>query len=145
MDRSGTYKSVVIKAVPHAAIVCDKFHIVANYNKAIDKVRRSEWHKTDEEHKSFIKGQRYNLFRNPENRKPEQTADLNTLLLLNESLFKAYILKSPRLQVIPNLVFYVIPYMIHGRLLRLPELFYLKIKQAMLCLDISNEVKNLCG
>jgi len=36
-------------------------------------------------------------------------------------------------------------YMIHGRLLRLPELFYLKIKQAMLCLDISNEVKNLYG
>ncbi len=94
MDRSGTYKSVVIKAVPHAAIVYDKFHIVANYNKAIDKVRRSEWHKADEEHKSFIKGQRYNLFRNPENRKPEQTADLNTLLLLNESLFKAYILKD---------------------------------------------------
>ena len=94
MDRSGAYKSVVTKAVPHAAIVYDKFHIVANYNKAIDEVRRSEWHKADEEHKSFIKGQRYNLFRNPENRKPEQTADLNTLLLLNESLFKAYILKD---------------------------------------------------
>jgi len=94
MDRSGAYKSVVIKAVPHAAIVYDKFYIVANYNKAIDEVRRSEWRKADEEHKSFIKGQRYNLFRNPENRKPEQTADLNTLLLLNESLFKAYILKD---------------------------------------------------
>jgi len=94
MDRSGAYKNVVIKAVPHAAIVYDKFHIVANYNKAIDEVRRSEWHKADEEHKSFIKGQRYNLFRNPENRKPEQTADLNTLLLLNELLFKAYILKD---------------------------------------------------
>jgi len=35
--------------------------------------------------------------------------------------------------------------MIHGRLLRLPELFYPKIKQAMLCLDISYEIKNFSG
>jgi transposase len=42
MDRSGAYKSVVTKVVPHAAIVYDKFHIVANYNKAIDEVRRSD-------------------------------------------------------------------------------------------------------
>ena len=43
MDRAGAYKSVVSHYAPKAAIVFDKFHLVANYNQAIDNVRRSEW------------------------------------------------------------------------------------------------------
>lgn len=94
MDRAGAYKSVVSQYAPKAAIVFDKFHLVANYNHAIDNVRRSQWREAEEEHKSFIKGQRYNLFRNPENLKPEQKASLQELLNINEPLFKAYVLKD---------------------------------------------------
>jgi transposase len=77
MDRAGAYKSVVSKYAPSAAIVFDKFHLIANYNQAIDNVRREQWRTAKEEQKSFIKGQRYNLFRNPENLKSEQPVCMN--------------------------------------------------------------------
>lgn len=94
IDRGGAYQTVVKKRCPKAAIVYDKFHLIANYNTAIDDVRRSEWRKANEENKSVIKGQRYNLFKNPENLKPKQKVSLEALLKTNENLSKAYILKD---------------------------------------------------
>jgi len=94
MDRAGAYKSVVSEYAPDAAIVFDKFHLIANFHQAIDKVRREQWREADEKDKTFIKGQRYNLFRNPENLKAEQKADLDELLKMNEPLFKTYLLKD---------------------------------------------------
>ena len=75
-------------------MVLDKFHLIANYHAVIDPVRRSEWHKASAQHKDVIKGQRYNLFRNPENRTQEQTQSLMTLLHRNRNLAVAYILKD---------------------------------------------------
>ena len=72
IDKSGTYQVVVKERCPQAAIVYDKFHLIANYNAVIDTIRRSEWREANEENKNVIKGQRYNLFKNPENLKPEQ-------------------------------------------------------------------------
>jgi transposase len=94
MDRAGAYKSVVSEYAPAAAIVYDKFHLISNYNQAIDQVRREEWRKADEEDREFIKGQRYNLFKNPEKLKPNQKSDLKDLFEINEPLFKAYLLKA---------------------------------------------------
>lgn len=95
MDRSGAYKSIVSEYIPQAKIVFDKFHIVSNYHDAIDKVRRSEWNKAEEDNdKKFIKGQRYNLFKNPENLTDVQSASLNALLNLNKPLSEAYVLKD---------------------------------------------------
>ncbi len=94
MDRAGAYKSVVLEYAPNAAIVFDKFHLIANYNHAIDEVRRSEWRQAAKEDKKFIKGQRYNLFRNPENLKPENKASLQALLEFNEPLSQSYLLKD---------------------------------------------------
>ena len=94
MDRAGAYKAVVSEYAPNAAIVFDKFHLIANYNQAIDKVRREQWREADEENKSFIKGQRYNLFKNPINLKPHQKTDLQALLKINEPLLKTYVLKD---------------------------------------------------
>lgn len=94
MDRAGAYKAVVREYAPKADIVFDKFHLIANYNQVIDEIRRSEWQKANKENKTFIKGQRYNLFRNPENLKENQTASLNILFEANEQLFQAYLLKD---------------------------------------------------
>ncbi len=94
MDRAGAYKSVVSEYAPHAAIVFDKFHLISNYHQAIDKVRRDEWRKANAENKKFIKGQRYNLFRNPENLKPEQESSLKDLLNFNKPLLQSYVLKD---------------------------------------------------
>jgi len=94
MDRAGAYKAVVQEYAPKADIVFDKFHIIANMNAAIDDVRRAEWHKANKEDKKFIKGQRYNLFRNPEWLKPKQATSLADLFEVNESLFQGYLLKD---------------------------------------------------
>ena len=94
IDRHGAYRAVVEQEIPKAQIVYDKFHLIANYNGVIDAIRRQEWRQAEAHNKSFIKGQRYNLFRNPENLKPEQEVSLKELLAMNEDLNKAYVLKD---------------------------------------------------
>jgi transposase len=94
MDRAGAYYEVVKEQLPAAAIVFDKFHLVANYHAVIDEVRRAEWRKASAEHKDVIKGQRYNLFRNPSNRTSQQTQSLMNLLHINRNLAIVYILKD---------------------------------------------------
>jgi len=94
MDRAGAYREVVKAELPDADIVFDKFHLIANYHAVIDEVRRSEWRKASAEDKAVIKGQRFNLFRNPWRRTGKQTRSLMALLQINENLAKAYILKE---------------------------------------------------
>jgi transposase len=94
MDRAGAYYEVVKEQVPQAAIVFDKFHLIANYHAVIDEVRREEWRKAQGQYKDVIKGQRYNLFRNAENRTVEQTHSLMNLLHMNRNLGVCYVLKD---------------------------------------------------
>lgn len=92
MDRAGAYLAVVRRELPRADIVFDKFHVIANYNEVIDEVRRREWREANDEDKSVIKGQRYNLFRLPENRTAQQTHCLHYLLAINANLMKTHVL-----------------------------------------------------
>ena len=94
IDRGGSYQASVKQHLPNVAIVYDKFHIIANYNTVIDQIRRREWRLADEANKKFIKGQRFNLFRNPENLTPKRESALKELLAMNEDLSQAYILKD---------------------------------------------------
>ena len=94
MDRAGAYYEVVKEQLPDAAIVFDKFHLIANYHAVIDQVRREEWRKASKENKDVIKGQRYNLFRNASNRTAQQTHSLMNLLHMNRNLAVCYILKD---------------------------------------------------
>jgi transposase len=94
MDRAGAYHQVVKEQLPDADIVFDKFHLIANYNAVIDEVRRTEWRKASAQDKHVIKGQRYNLFRRPENRTAEQTQSLNNLLRINRNLAVTDVLKD---------------------------------------------------
>ena len=94
IDRGGSYQASVKENLPNADIVYDKFHIIANYNDVIDQIRRREWRQAEEENKPFIKGQRFNLFMNPENLTPKRESSLKELLSMNEDLNQAYILKD---------------------------------------------------
>jgi len=94
MDRSKAYISATQQALPDAKIVYDKFHLIANYNDVIDRVRRLEYRKADHKAKQVIVGQRFNLFRNPGNLKDHQRRDLNALLEINRNLTIAYVLKE---------------------------------------------------
>ncbi len=43
INRAGSYQAAVEERLPHADIVYDRFHLVANVNQAVDEVRRSLW------------------------------------------------------------------------------------------------------
>lgn len=94
IDRGGAYRKVITEEIPDAAIVYDKFHLIANLNQAIDEVRRDEWRKAEVEEKSFIKGQRYNLFRPWDRATLEQRWSLKALLDRNDNLNAAYVLRE---------------------------------------------------
>ncbi|MDQ3565881.1 MAG: ISL3 family transposase [Pseudomonadota bacterium] len=94
VDRSGPYRAVVKKQLPKAEIVLDKFHLIANYNEVIDRIRRRSYQQASGPAREFIKGQRYNLFRRPENLKAEGKVALRKLLEANADLNTAYVLKD---------------------------------------------------
>lgn len=94
LDRAGAYKSVVEERLPFAQIIYDKFHLVANLHAVLDEVRRESWRRASKEQRDFIKGQRYNLYRNKENLQPHQATDLARLLEANADLNAAYVLKD---------------------------------------------------
>ena len=94
IDRAGSYKKAIEEHLPDAAIVFDKFHLVANLNQAIDEVRRASWRVASKEDKAFIKGQRYNLFRAWDRSTPEQQWSLTRLFNANADLNAAYILRE---------------------------------------------------
>ena len=94
IDRSGAYKSAVEDYLDNADIVFDRFHLIMNYNKVIDKVRRKEYLDAKKEDKDVIKGQRFNLFRNKENRTDDQKKSFQRLRMINENLCTMEIMKD---------------------------------------------------
>jgi transposase len=99
MDRSGAYKAAVEAHLPDTDIVFDKFHLVANLGEVITKIRRRTQAQADAEGRSFVKGQRYNLLRNPENLSEDGRAQLDILLAANRDLSVVYTLKDAFKQV----------------------------------------------
>jgi len=94
IDRNGAYRAVLAEHLPKAAVVHDRFHIMANLNAAIDEVRRSEWRCAKAEGKKVIKGSRYLLMMGRENLDDSGLERLLELTRLNENLSTAYILKE---------------------------------------------------
>lgn len=99
MDRSGAYRAAVQAHLPKADIVFDKFHLISNYGEVLDKIRRRTQAQADAEGRAFIKGQRYNLLRNPENLSACGRQQLELLLAANRDLSLAYVLKDAFKQV----------------------------------------------
>jgi transposase len=94
IDRSNAYRCAVASHLPHAQIVFDKFHIIANYSSVIDAVRRRSYHQASQADRAFIKGQRFNLLRNAENLTENGSKELQVLLEANADLNAAYVLKD---------------------------------------------------
>ena len=97
MDMSGAYlKAVRLYAPKDVKLVHDRYHVVAEMNAVIDRVRRDEQNRLDAEGKKAIKGGRYLLLYASE--KPDDLPDKKTrrdkLLEANVLLHKVQLLKE---------------------------------------------------
>lgn len=95
MDMWDPYIKSVQQKVPHVKIVFDLFHVVAQFSRVIDKVRRAEYRKASQEDKDVFKGARYLLLKNRSNlRRIKEREHLKKLLELNEVINTVMILRD---------------------------------------------------
>lgn len=72
MDMSPAYTLGVKNTCRNAQIVFDKFHVIQHSNKAVDKVRQTEFRKGTPDVKSQLEKSRWLWLRNPENLTEEE-------------------------------------------------------------------------
>ena len=85
MDMWESYMVVVTKLMPTSDIVHDKFHIVKYLKEAIDKHRKNEVKK-----EPLLKGSRYTMLKNQENRTPNQYEHFEDIMASNLKTAKAW-------------------------------------------------------
>lgn len=94
-DMWRAYLKVIAKKAGHAVHVLDRFHIVANLNKAIDEVRAGEARQLAREgYEPVLKRTRWTLLKRPEHLTGRQQATLTELLQYNLRTVKCYLLKE---------------------------------------------------
>jgi len=96
MDMSNSYKAAVEEYYRRpVAIVYDRFHVMKLVNHELDEMRREEVRKAvTEDAKKAIKGKRYLLLYGLEKLTENRRLQLLELLMLNQNLATAYILKE---------------------------------------------------
>lgn len=94
MDMWPAFENAVAESLPDAAIVYDRFHVMANYSKVIDQVRRAEFKRAQAADKALLTGSRYLLLKNAARLNARQTQRLDALLAANANLHAVYSLKE---------------------------------------------------
>jgi transposase len=96
MDMSPAYRDAVSTHLPEATIVYDHFHVIKLFNDKLSDLRRSLYHKAEDEQKKVLKGSRWLLLKAAENLDAErdEAARLKQALELNKPLATAYYLKE---------------------------------------------------
>ena len=95
MDMGKAYQKAVRTSLPNADIVFDRFHVMQNFSKVIQRQRRTEFRKaTNRDEKGLIKGSLYLLLMNAEKMSDKQSDKLDELLEANKSLCTLYMMKE---------------------------------------------------
>jgi transposase len=79
MDMAKPFQKVTAKMVPQAAIVHDKYHIVAHLNDAVGEVRNAEHKQLHRQGDDLLKGTRHLFLMNALNMRPDQEASFKEL------------------------------------------------------------------
>lgn len=89
------YLKVVAEKLPGAIHVLDRFHIVANLNKALNAVRAGEARKMEQQgYGEVLKHTKYCFAKNPENLTDRQRAKLDEVIQYDLKSVRAYLLKE---------------------------------------------------
>jgi len=94
MDMWKPFRKATQSHAPQAAILFDKFHIMAHLGKALDTVRKTEYTRLKGKDRNYIKGHKYTLLSHRENLSLDGKAALKHLLAANKRLNTAYLLKE---------------------------------------------------
>jgi transposase len=90
MDMSGAYTKGAKENLGNAAIVYDKYHVVALANTAVDTVRREEAREGDDQVKKQLKKSLWIWRKNPENLTEQEQAKLEEMDLKHLATGQAY-------------------------------------------------------
>ncbi|OED36235.1 transposase, partial [Chromatiales bacterium (ex Bugula neritina AB1)] len=94
-DMWRAYIKVIHKKAPQAIHILDRFHIVANLNKAVNEVRAEEHRKmTADGYEPVLKKSRWCILKRPENLTEKQEIKLKEILSYNLKTVRAYLLKE---------------------------------------------------
>jgi len=89
------YISVIADRLSEAVHILDRFHIVANLNKAVDEVRRTEVKKLKDDNKpAYLKKSRWLFLKKKKNVRGYARVRLRELLNMNLRTVKAYLFKE---------------------------------------------------
>ena len=89
------YLKVIGKKVSQAIHILDRYHIVANLNKAVDKVRATEAKSLEQEgYEPILKRTRWCFLKREENLTDKQWIKLDDVLQYNLKTVRAYLLKE---------------------------------------------------
>ena len=89
------YLDVIREKCSQAMHILDRFHIVAQMNKALDEVRAAETRKMAQEgHDPLLKKSRWCILKRKENLTPKQQLRLRDLVRYNLQTVRAYLLKE---------------------------------------------------
>lgn len=80
-------------------IVFDKFHIAKKINEAVDKVRRKEFTKADEQERKRMKKKRFLILARQKRLDDSKRESLFDLLDINKQLYSAYLIKEQALDI----------------------------------------------
>jgi transposase len=83
-----------------AEIVFDKFHIAKKANECIDVIRRKEFRGAGKDERKHWKDKRFLILGREKNLTEGKKETLHELLELNQSLYKAYLLKEQLLDIL---------------------------------------------
>lgn len=98
-DMWRAYLRVIRKKIPQAVHVLDRFHLMANLNKAIDKVRREESTRMHTQgYEPILSKSRWCFLKRKENLTEKQGLKLKELLQYNLKTVKSYLLKKELLR-----------------------------------------------
>jgi len=94
-DMWKAYLKVIKNRISQAVHILDRYHIVANLNKALDKVRATEHKQMKADgYDPVLTKSRWLLLKKPENLTDKQSLKLSELLRYNLKSLRAYLLKE---------------------------------------------------
>lgn len=89
------YLKVIAKKLSNAVHVMDRFHVIANLNKALNEIRASEARQMFRQgYEDVLKHTKYCFLKNPENLTPGQKLRLSDILQYDLKSVRAYLLKE---------------------------------------------------